>query len=354
MLGHLHEGRREGVQMQNEQGALPAPNWDLWAHMPKVELWQAVALSMPMDPEAVNWDRNGWMAGGADVLTIDDAATFRSNEDAARFRGRYTLLEACYWHPPFTRPVGASPLYRSPVKLLEFATWASSQQLFEPLPEALRALMVRSSPANPAGSANWDKWRLMPRVPLWKAVCLSFDLEPRVDIHENHLRNRGRFVHGVPNLQDRLEILQANLSTNGPIHPQGALYAGILQKPDCLVLLSEVAAFLAAKGIEIPAEMAALAPQAAQEPQAAPEVTGSASDCVGAPPHGWKMRVQAAAAEHWKRLRASGANPTVHSIVDWVAKWCKENDVLTDGAINPSANYLRTHVLSSKHWTPPD
>lgn len=67
----------------------------------------------------------------------------------------------------------------------------------------------------------------------------------------------------------------------------------------------------------------------------------------------WKMRVQSAAAEHWKTLRASGANPTVNSIVDWMARWCKENDVRTDGGVNPSSGYLRTHVLGGGHWTPP-
>ena len=67
----------------------------------------------------------------------------------------------------------------------------------------------------------------------------------------------------------------------------------------------------------------------------------------------WKMRVQAAAAEHWKTLRKAGANPTVSSILDWMAKWCCDNAVFTDSGINPSAGYLRTHVLGGKHWTPP-
>lgn len=67
----------------------------------------------------------------------------------------------------------------------------------------------------------------------------------------------------------------------------------------------------------------------------------------------WKMRVQVGAAEHWRTLRQCGANPTVASIVDHMAKWCKTNSVLTDGGINPKASYLRTHVLGGKHWTPP-
>lgn len=67
----------------------------------------------------------------------------------------------------------------------------------------------------------------------------------------------------------------------------------------------------------------------------------------------WKMRVQAQAAARILRLRSVGANPTVHSILDDMAKWCREKDVKTNGGIFPSSGYLRTHVLGGKHWTPP-
>jgi hypothetical protein len=67
----------------------------------------------------------------------------------------------------------------------------------------------------------------------------------------------------------------------------------------------------------------------------------------------WKMQVQIEAARRLKSLRASGANPSVHSILNDIAKWCSQNGVKTDSGIFPSANYLRTHVLSGKHWVPP-
>jgi len=67
----------------------------------------------------------------------------------------------------------------------------------------------------------------------------------------------------------------------------------------------------------------------------------------------WKMKIQVEATSRFKRLRKSGASPTVHSIVGDVAIWCRENDVKTDGGIYPSARYLQTHVLGGKHWTPP-
>jgi hypothetical protein len=70
-------------------------------------------------------------------------------------------------------------------------------------------------------------------------------------------------------------------------------------------------------------------------------------------PGNWKMKVQAEAAARFKRLRAAGSSPTVHSILDDMVTWCRANDVKSGGGVFPSAGYLRTHVLGGKHWTPP-
>jgi len=70
-------------------------------------------------------------------------------------------------------------------------------------------------------------------------------------------------------------------------------------------------------------------------------------------PTQWKMRIQMEAADHMKTLRGSGANPTVRSILERMATWCRDNEVKTDSNNFPSANYLRTHVLGGRHWQPP-
>lgn len=125
------------------------------------------------------------------------------------------------------------------------------------------------APVRTSGPPNWDKWKHIPQAPLWKVACLSLGVEPSEDIFGDAIATKRRFPPGKPNLQDRLEILQANLSNSGPIRPQGALSRGMLQDPKCKVLLAEVAAFLMAKGIEVPSEMATLAPT--EEPDAEPE-----------------------------------------------------------------------------------
>lgn len=67
----------------------------------------------------------------------------------------------------------------------------------------------------------------------------------------------------------------------------------------------------------------------------------------------WKMRVQVEAADRWKALDAAGASPTLSSIADLMAVWCRKNQVRSASGIYPQANYLRTHVLGAKHWSPP-
>ncbi|HLF97641.1 MAG TPA: hypothetical protein VI457_10895 [Methylococcaceae bacterium] len=44
--------------------ALIPPNWDTWRHIPKVELWEAVALSLNIEPRQNGLIRShSWMAG---------------------------------------------------------------------------------------------------------------------------------------------------------------------------------------------------------------------------------------------------------------------------------------------------
>ena len=70
------------------------------------------------------------------------------------------------------------------------------------------------------------------------------------------------------------------------------------------------------------------------------------------PPH-WKLRIQTEATAYVIRQRKLGASPTVKTIKDQLATWCRENNVMTDSRIFPTANYLRTHVLGGKHWRLP-
>lgn len=39
------------------------PNWDVWQLVPEASLWEAVALSLDIEPRKVRFMRHGWMAG---------------------------------------------------------------------------------------------------------------------------------------------------------------------------------------------------------------------------------------------------------------------------------------------------
>jgi len=65
----------------------------------------------------------------------------------------------------------------------------------------------------------------------------------------------------------------------------------------------------------------------------------------------WKMLVQSQAAVIWKRYKAMNCSPTKNNIKIDLAKWCRENNVVTKSGITPSEDYIYRHVL--REWIPP-
>lgn len=99
--------------------------------------------------------------------------------------------------------------------------------------------------------ARWNVWRLMPGVPLWKAVCLSMNIEPELHLRDELVhRPSGRSQLPVE-IWDRLKVCEANTGASGRIRPQGG--NGFAQ----LVTLGEVAALLAGGGFSVPEDMRA-------------------------------------------------------------------------------------------------
>jgi hypothetical protein len=68
----------------------------------------------------------------------------------------------------------------------------------------------------------------------------------------------------------------------------------------------------------------------------------------------WRNIVRAEAWEEWVRTLAKNGTPTLENVSVYLAKWCKANGVNT-GTTNkhPSASYLKVHIISGKHWSPP-
>lgn len=170
--------------------------------------------------------------GDAMAPELDKQIVLQAKLDALPQRERRQVLDAMG-----LKHVSAAP---PPITPLRGAGVAPSRQ---PLP------------------ANWNKWKFIPKCELWKAVCLTLDIEPDSEKHDirGWLQSRRGFPYGFPtDFPDRLQVAQANVSTNGPIHPQ-SLYRGVLNNPHADVLLSDVATFAIRCEWTIPEPMRALA-----------------------------------------------------------------------------------------------
>jgi hypothetical protein len=67
-----------------------------------------------------------------------------------------------------------------------------------------------------------------------------------------------------------------------------------------------------------------------------------------------RMKIQAEAYEYWIRLKATGANPTINSTCESMARWCADNGVTTHTGVSPRAGTIRNSILGgSSGWTPP-
>ncbi len=86
-------------------------------------------------------------------------------------------------------------------------------------------------------------------------------------------------------------------------------------------------------------------------PESAPAETASSTSPAKTD---GRMRIQAEAYEHWIRLKATGANPSIHSICDAMARWCADNGVTTRTGVSPKAGTIRNTILGgSSGWEPP-
>jgi len=56
------------------------PNWDKWRHIPHATVWELVALSLNIEPEAVQFNPHGWMA---DRHIFDESDEFKDRVSVA-------------------------------------------------------------------------------------------------------------------------------------------------------------------------------------------------------------------------------------------------------------------------------
>ena len=236
-------------------------DWKYWQKLPEVKVFEAVALLAGREP--------GTSPPEADEADIAYRKTFR-------------LLIASLSNRTFFSPstLNISDPALHGVRLLEVGAWAAVNGYALPtgFPTAsersarVQAVSNFSPPISPIRGASsqpsrerlaakWQVWQFVPKAELWKAVCLTLDIEPDAERHNltDWFRQRRGTPRGLPDaFVERLQVIQANVSTNGPIHPL-SLYQGVLSDPHAEVSLSEISAFAIRCGWQIPEAMNDLA-----------------------------------------------------------------------------------------------
>lgn len=201
---------------------------------------------------------------------------------------------------------------------------------------------------------NFDEWRELTAIEIEDIACLMQGYDPRAiaDVVVRDPANPTRPDGVSPDTSWEVRILVSAVITDHlTSSPAGTTSPSRTTK----VLLTSLIPWLRtfkkydflADGLSSPATQHTLVPIVAT-----PIETPEDEDIT--PLDDWKMQCQAEAYEQWTRLRASGASPSVRAISVHVAKWCRSNDVRTEGyGKHPAPTYLKTHVLGGKNWIPP-
>jgi len=133
------------------------PDWGFWRNIPEVELWQACALAVDLDPDKVMFSRNGWMAGEGDHGPFIESDSFGGTEQATAFHKRLRLLKTNLSNrEQFSAgKLSMSASHKHGVKLSEFASWAARIGL--DVPAELAALArVLGEPSSVAQTESSD------------------------------------------------------------------------------------------------------------------------------------------------------------------------------------------------------
>jgi hypothetical protein len=316
------------------------PDWAKWRLHPTVELWEATALWLDIDPDKVKHSPHGWMA---------DDHLF---EEADEFKRRLGIVKANAGRA-FPASRGA-PITDSRVSLQAFAVWAAG---IEPdgfsLPAELaaiadaarraRAATLTLVPVDIARHRNRIVWSV------YEAACILCGVEP----HEDFRVFECTYVN--PNLRDRDAPMFRQLSTMYEMVKGATLVNGVWweEAPNAgwyglrKVKPEEIVPFIRARGTPLPSVIDSAFFQT-------PTVKANEGEQVeNAEPSSWVSKVQTQAAILFERYRRVGAQPSKNSIAPDLARWCKENDIRTPTGVHPSAETIKRWALG-RRWKSPN
>ena len=275
-------------------------NWSKWQHIPQCRLWEAVCLTLDIEPDDAlgDWVRNhrgvphGFPTELADRIQIAKANV----NTQGPIHPQHEFVDSTFV-PVLLREVAAAGLSWD---------WV--------MPKAMKTL-VSAAPEPQTRFLELARTRLENRPLDYAALCDEF-----------------KSATGGATWSVRFAMLQLQQTFQS-----GGRDLALMALVDEWINEHPLIHFE-----PLPAK------------QTAPVVAESDGTALLPALPNWKMRIQSEATELCLRLQRSGANPTKSSILESMAKWARENKVMTDGNIFPSQGYLRTHVLGGKHWDLPN
>ena len=123
---------------------MKTPDWSEWGLMPKVELWQAVALSMNLEPHDLRRDINSELLGFGGFFK---QGTFLNHRAESAFEKRIRMVVANLKEQAIfpQTVINHREVRSSKVSLAEFTAWASSSRVGWKIPQELAALAKETS-----------------------------------------------------------------------------------------------------------------------------------------------------------------------------------------------------------------
>lgn len=113
------------------------PNWSKWNLIEDALVWQVVALSLDIDPDAVTRSRNDWMAGGKFV-----------NHEGKDFQDRLDIISANYEKiDPIPKPISLNGIAYLELNIPMFSKWAIEKNLS--IPNELKQLVKQIATQQP-------------------------------------------------------------------------------------------------------------------------------------------------------------------------------------------------------------
>jgi hypothetical protein len=145
------------MESGNRAGAQSRPvDWSEWRHAPEVKVWEAVALSLGVEPSKVRFHRDAWMAGPESVIA----------DEGPEFATRSRMTIRAMGHELVPASMGGRVKARWGVYLPEFAAWVRDVVEWSAPPELIALAApppavesIQSASTAPLGALRWTDER---------------------------------------------------------------------------------------------------------------------------------------------------------------------------------------------------